>query len=122
AVLSVSLDNEKTVNDLVKEVENRGINYPVVYDEASYNADRWCIKTIPATFLVDPEGRLVETDISTRNVRDVMQRTQQQQVMPQFMPGNSSMQRITSSYKLLEDSPSTGLPYYRDLEITLPIP
>lgn len=78
SLFSVSLDvsastaeeygfnNEGTSERLTDVLSEYGIDYPVIYDGNFWStaaAQSWDIHSIPATFLVDPRGRIAATDL-----------------------------------------------------------
>lgn len=67
SLFSVSLDMDgQTSEQLPAVIEEYGIDYPVVYDGLGWQtaaAQQWDIHSIPATFLVDPQGRIAATDL-----------------------------------------------------------
>lgn len=62
-LFSVSLDyHEQTENDLNKVIGEHKIDYPVIYDGGGWDtvqSKEWGINSIPATFLLDPQGNIV---------------------------------------------------------------
>jgi thiol-disulfide isomerase/thioredoxin len=65
-VFSVSLDAKETSADLDKVIKEHKIDYPVVYDGNDWNSvqpKEWGINSIPATFLIDPAGNIVATNL-----------------------------------------------------------
>jgi thiol-disulfide isomerase/thioredoxin len=75
AVLAVSLDSEGTLGQLRKVVKKNGITYPIVYtnDGCSAIAGAWGVRSIPSTYLVDPQGNIVGEDISISQVRSLIE-------------------------------------------------
>lgn len=136
AVLSVSLDEKSMASDLLTAAQTNGIAYPVLYDGNGWNsanARGWCVNAIPATFLVDPQGKVVAEDIAPQDVA---------RYLPSSAPGSPT--RLTPppapapiqpsaaepyqpelprcSELLLSDSPSSGRRAFRDLQVCVNVP
>jgi len=112
AVLSVSLDASEDRDHVQAASQSYGIDYPVLFEGRrldSSNARGWCINTIPATFLVDPEGNVAAKDIAPAEAK---------QLVEQAPPSQGQLTRPASSAMLLGDSPSSGSDHLRDLVIT----
>ena len=115
AVLSVSLDNSRSA--LENTASSYGISYPILYDGSGWtnsNARGWCVNAIPATFLVDPQGKVVARDINPSQVKDVIGEAAKQ---PDYQP-----MQIQSRDQLLADSPSTGRSGLKDFVLNLDMP
>jgi thiol-disulfide isomerase/thioredoxin len=71
-VFSVSLDAKAdTEDDMNKVIRDYGITYPVVYDGQDWStvqAKEWGINSIPATFLIDPQGNIVARGLRGENL------------------------------------------------------
>lgn len=111
AILSVSLDQSGAESEINKVREDFGVDFPVIYDGEGWmsgNVREWGVEAIPATFLVDPAGRLVARDVEPVQVQQIIQRA-----------GQVTYQPITvrTSERLLADSPSTGSSAMQDLHI-----
>jgi thiol-disulfide isomerase/thioredoxin len=66
ALFTVSLDMPETDGDLNKVLSEHKIDYPVVYDGGGWSAvqaKEWGINSIPATFLIAPNGTIVATNL-----------------------------------------------------------
>jgi len=66
AVFSVSLDAWTTVDDLHDVIRKHRIRYPVIFDGNGWQtvqAAEWDIHSIPATFLVNPDGVIAATNL-----------------------------------------------------------
>lgn len=66
ALFSVSLDAWQTVDDLHQVLKEYGIDYPVLFDGNGWDtvmAEEWGVKSIPATFLLNPDGVIVATNL-----------------------------------------------------------
>jgi peroxiredoxin len=136
-ILGISLDDERTAAKLASVVSQAGITYPILFEGEGKNsvaADGWGVNAIPATFLIDPEGNIAGVDVPPGYVEQVLanrvakpaagklskpsksgNRSVQQQEAP------SSTDRVTDGLRATEtfypDSPSSGDPNVRDLEI-----
>jgi thiol-disulfide isomerase/thioredoxin len=65
-LFSVSLDQPSTDARMNKAISDFDIDYPVIYDGngwQSVQGQEWDIHSIPATFLVDPQGNIVATNL-----------------------------------------------------------
>jgi peroxiredoxin len=73
AVVMVSVDEPDTLKDMKKLIRKHHITYPVIYDggegndpEAGFSAIpamEWGITGVPATFLINPQGVIVATEL-----------------------------------------------------------
>ncbi|MDQ3024430.1 MAG: TlpA family protein disulfide reductase [bacterium] len=74
-VLGVSLDSPGTIGALRKAVKKNGVTYPVLYCDDGCNivAKDWGVRSIPTTFLIDPQGRIAAEDIPIRQVRELIE-------------------------------------------------
>lgn len=145
AVLSVSLDDSSTLGDLEKVHQEYRINYPVVFDGSGWsssNRSSWCVDSIPATFLIDPEGNVVYSDIKADQASRFLQR-QRQVRNQQLASGTQTMSsgvvntagaapttglysprkriQVRTGENLINSSPSTGKQDYRDFEVLVDI-
>jgi thiol-disulfide isomerase/thioredoxin len=57
-VIGISLDQKNTINEVVPFSKNYGINYPVVYGDASVVQRYGGIEAIPTSFIIDREGNI----------------------------------------------------------------
>lgn len=74
-VFTVSLDAKETSGDLNKVISKHKIDYPVVYDGNDWNSvqgKEWGINSIPATFLIDPMGNIVATDLRGESLKPAL--------------------------------------------------
>jgi len=65
-LFSVSLDSERTDLRMGQVIKDNGIDYPVVYDGNGWDtvqSREWGINSIPATFLLDPQGNIVAANL-----------------------------------------------------------
>jgi hypothetical protein len=65
------LDEDKAEASIAQVAEEFGVDFPVIYDGEGWygaNASEWCVEAIPATFLVDPQGRLIARDVDPSQV------------------------------------------------------
>ncbi|MCH7472163.1 TlpA family protein disulfide reductase [bacterium] len=66
ALFTASLDSERTLDGLKQTIRENGIDYPVLYDGGGWQsvpAVEWDIHSIPATFLIDPQGNIAATNL-----------------------------------------------------------
>ena len=85
AVISVSLDDNRTKDALDRVHSQYGIGFPVVYDGSGFNsqlADNWCVDSIPSTFLIDPAGQVYASDVSPAEAMRVIEQAQSQPSAP----------------------------------------
>jgi peroxiredoxin len=75
AVLAVSLDSEGTLGQLRKVVKKSGITYPVLYtsDGCQAISEAWGVRSIPATYLIDPNGNIAAEEVSVSQVRGLIE-------------------------------------------------
>jgi len=59
AVIGISLDQANTIKDVVPFYKSYGINYPVVYGDASVVQKYGGIEAIPTSFVIDKKGNVV---------------------------------------------------------------
>jgi len=74
-VFSVSLDMPQTADKIEEVVEQQGIDYPVIYDGGGWQTVQsveWGIHSIPATFLIDPQGNIVATNLRGETLRPAL--------------------------------------------------
>ena len=72
ALFSVSLDSWDTVDRFHKAMNEHGIDYPVLFDGNGWKtvmADEWDIHSIPATFLINPQGVIVAKGLRGESLR-----------------------------------------------------
>jgi len=65
-VFSIAMDNPATDEAMNESIRRFGISYPVIYDAGGWDtvqAVEWDIHAIPATFLVNPTGTIVATNV-----------------------------------------------------------
>lgn len=75
AVFSVSLDAPETLEAMHEVIREQGITYPVIYDGGAWNsvqANEWSVQSIPATFLIDPQGDIVATNLRGETLRPAL--------------------------------------------------
>ena len=74
-IVGVSFDSKKT--DWEKAVADLGITWPQMSDLKGWGcaaSDTYYIKSIPATILFDPEGRVVDTDLRGQKLAKTLSR------------------------------------------------
>jgi peroxiredoxin len=72
AIFSVSLDAWETVPDLHKVLREHHIKYPVLFDGNGWQtvmAQEWGVNSIPATFLINPQGVIVAQGLRGESLR-----------------------------------------------------
>jgi len=65
-MIGVSLDSEETYQDMLKAIADNKMNYPIIYEGGGWKnriAVEWGVNSIPATFLVNPDGVIILKDI-----------------------------------------------------------
>lgn len=62
-IIGISVDQEKTINDVKPFVKKYGINYPVVYSDNKVITDFGGIESIPTSFIIDQKGNVVNKHI-----------------------------------------------------------
>jgi thiol-disulfide isomerase/thioredoxin len=130
-VLGVSLDEQNTLGDLRKAVQKNKVSYPVIYTGNGWNslAASWGVSEIPTTFLIDPQGRVVDKDVPISQVKQLIEQgegaapREPSNAPPQLtVPADGRVARpvqVTCRERLLPISMSTGMDGGRDLEIVM---
>jgi len=86
-MVSCSLDSEETLDALKEVIEEHGIPYPVIYDGGGWKARLavdWGISSIPATFLINPDGIIVMRNIRGEEGLALVRRIVEE--APDFVP------------------------------------
>lgn len=60
-IIGISVDQENTVNEVVPFMKQYGINYPVVYYDPSALASFGTVESIPTSFILDKNGKVVSS-------------------------------------------------------------
>jgi peroxiredoxin len=123
SVLSIALDDQSTLDKLQEVTDEYRIAYPVVCDSAGWSSphvQEWCVSSIPATYLIDPEGRIVERNISPGDVPGLI--AQARLGAPRTSKPSTAQFDFNAKHRLLKDSPTSGKRGNRDLQISLPRP
>jgi len=60
AIIGISLDDERTKNDIIPFMKEYGINYPVVYGTSDVVRNYGNIQAIPTSFIIDQEGNIID--------------------------------------------------------------
>jgi thiol-disulfide isomerase/thioredoxin len=60
AVIGISLDDKRTMDDILPFMKEYGINYPVVYGTNQVVVDYGYIQAIPTTFIINAKGFIVD--------------------------------------------------------------
>ncbi len=150
AVLSISLDDASTLEDLEKVKQSYMIDYPVVFEGKGWESSirqGWCVDSIPATFLIDPEGNVVSSEIKAVQASQFLRRQQEAMLNIQQRNGGMVSQpastgvisgsggastttglysphkriQVRTGENLQASSPSTGRRDYRDFEVLVDI-
>lgn len=133
-IMGVSLDDSSTAGRLSSVVSKAGIEYPVLFEGTGKNslaADNWGVNAIPATFLIDPDGNIAGVDVPPGYVEQVLESSggtkNPRGLNPDLRPAppaglppsgsRGSAPSFRTKDLLLPDSPSSGDPKVRDLEI-----
>ncbi len=86
-MIGVSLDSEDTYKDMLAVIADNKMNYPVIYEGGGWKnriAVEWGVSSIPATFLVNPDGVVVLKDIRGQEGLELVRRVVND--MPDFLP------------------------------------
>jgi thiol-disulfide isomerase/thioredoxin len=62
-VIGISLDDQRTINDIMPFMKQYGINYPIVYGTNKVVMDYGNIQAIPTSFVIDRNGFIVDQNI-----------------------------------------------------------
>jgi len=111
AVLSVSLDDTASLQKLEEIRQNYNIDYPVLYEGNGWdssNRQSWCVDSIPATFLIDPEGNVVYNQINAGQASQFLNR--QQDAMRSLEQRNAGVTYQTTSNGVVSNGSSSGMP------------
>lgn len=108
-MIGVSLDDEDTYEEMLEFIAEYGLHFPIIYDIGSYpviNPDgtvdfirgggwknrlgvEWDVHSIPATFLINPDGIVVLTDIRGEDGLALMRKLVED--VPGFLPPKMTM-------------------------------
>jgi peroxiredoxin len=125
-IVGISLDDSRTAGKLASVVSKAGISYPIIFEgtgKDSSAAEGWGVNAIPATFLIDPDGNVAGVDVPPSYVEQVLIKAgasggSQRRIQHSSVPrADTDGPRISARDVLLPDSPSSGDPTLRDLEI-----
>ncbi len=75
AVFSLSADRPETLETLKTVISEQAIDFPVLLPASQQDAEHleaWDVSAIPATFLIDPEGRIAARDVQFERVDAVL--------------------------------------------------
>jgi thiol-disulfide isomerase/thioredoxin len=59
-VIGISLDDDRTKNDILPFMKEYGVNYPVVYGTSEVVTSYGSIRAIPTSFIIDQKGNIVD--------------------------------------------------------------
>lgn len=62
-VIGISLDDQRTMNNIKPFMKQYGINYPIVYGTNKVVMDYGNIQAIPTSFVIDKNGYIVDQNI-----------------------------------------------------------
>ena len=62
-VIGISLDDQRTMGDIMPFMKEYGINYPIVYGTSKVVMDYGNIEAIPTSFVIDKNGFIVDQNI-----------------------------------------------------------
>ena len=62
-VIGISLDDQRTMNNISPFMKQYGINYPIVYGTNKVVMDYGNIQAIPTSFVIDKDGYIVDQNI-----------------------------------------------------------
>ncbi|MFO1462657.1 MAG: TlpA disulfide reductase family protein [bacterium] len=81
-VLGVSLDEEgwTAIDDFLKQVP---VSFPVLLDEQQTVSDRYQVYRIPETYLIDPEGKVVDKFVGPQNYENEVFAKKIERYLPQ---------------------------------------
>jgi cytochrome c biogenesis protein CcmG/thiol:disulfide interchange protein DsbE len=65
-IIGISVDAPQTKGDVVPFVKEYGINYPVVYGNEAVGINYGGIQSIPTSFVVDKQGKIVASYVGLR--------------------------------------------------------
>ena len=86
-LIGVSLDTEDTYKDMLAVIADQGLHYPIIYEGGGWQtrlAVEWDIHSIPATFLVNPDGIVVLKNIRGEEGLALVRRIVSE--VPDFLP------------------------------------
>ncbi len=75
ALFTVSLDALETLEAMQKVLSEKSITYPVIFDGGGWNtvqSKEWGVNSIPATYLLDPMGNIVATNLRGEKLRPAL--------------------------------------------------
>lgn len=75
ALFSVSLDYMDSLEAMQKVLSEKNITYPVIFDGggwATVQSKEWGVNSIPATYLLDPMGNIVATNLRGEKLRPAL--------------------------------------------------
>ncbi len=62
-VIGISLDDERTKENIVPFMKEYGINYPIVFGDSEVLTNYGGINAIPTSFIIDQKGNIVDKNI-----------------------------------------------------------
>jgi thiol-disulfide isomerase/thioredoxin len=86
-MIGVSLDSEDTYKDMLAAIADNKMNYPIIYEGGGWKnriAVEWGVNSIPATFLVNPDGVIILKDMRGEEGLALVKKVVND--MPDFLP------------------------------------
>ena len=86
-LIGVSLDDESTYEGMLEAIAELGLHYPIIYEGGKWQtrlAVEWDIHSIPATFLINPDGVVVLKNVRGEEGLEVVRKLVED--APDFLP------------------------------------
>ncbi len=86
-MIGVSLDTEDTYEEMLGVIADEGLHYPIIYEGGGWQtrlAVEWDIHSIPATFLINPDGIIVLKDVRGEDGLQLVRKLVED--VPDFLP------------------------------------
>jgi len=91
-MIGVSLDTEDTYEEMLGVIADEGLHYPVIYEGGGWQtrlAVEWDIHSIPATFLINPDGVVVLKNMRGEEGLAIVRKLVED--VPDFLPPKMTM-------------------------------